>query len=326
MYIDFSDKNDGQEEYFANRTYGSYVKEDSNTVAKIKLSQYSASGWGPVYNFDFSQLSSFKIEQKVKFTGNIESGRFFLYANDGACHLYNVYADGKSVVNSAWNEVSHDCLSENNWYNIIYTVKDGKYFISVVDMQSGETVHTGGIYDLEYNTSAWKQLQYRFEGKTSDNTGTMYVDDLVVLPYTDLTEARELVVKAERSKSDEDIQSAYNAVSELSGEDYESLSERLDNIKKIRLDAMVISSVNDIKVIADIVTGSNEPTEAQVIIALYDGDRLSSVSISENKTITTNERVTASFAIDSDKEYTVKVFLLENTTNLKPIVKPFVWE
>jgi len=326
MYVDFSDKYDGQEEYFANRTYGSYVKEDTNMVAKIELSQYSASGWGPAYNFDFSLPSSFKIEQKIKYTGNVENGRFLLYANDGVCHLYNAYIDNKSVINSSWSEASHDILSENKWYNIIYNVNDDKYYISVVDVQSGETVYTGGEYTLEYDLSAWKQLQYRFEGKTSDNSGMIYVDDLVVVPYTDLIKARELVVKAERSKSDEDIQSAYEAVLKLSGEDFESLSGRVDNIQKIVLNAMVINSDNDLKVIADVTTGSNEPINVKVVMALYDGNHLSSCNISESKTITANDRVSATFEIEPNKDYTVKVFLLNDLNDLKPIINPYVWK
>ncbi len=237
VYADFADKTAGDTFSSGNgNSSAAFVQEDGNMVVKVSLTDQGAGGWGEKMHFSgrIPASTDFTVEQKVKYSGTVENGRIVLYDQGSGNHIFNVAFPAGQVMNSAWAVITPEPpMAADTWYTIRYAVdtQDSQYTILVLNTATGAQLasQTYNYADLKYDASAWQSIDYQFEGTTSDGTGALYVDDLVVTPQTPLKAARDAVVKAERSRIETDIQAAQELVGALdAGADKNALQERLD--------------------------------------------------------------------------------------------------
>ncbi len=234
VYADFSDKTSDDTFSSGNgNSSAAFIQEDGNTVVKVSLTDQGAGGWGEKMHFSgrIPASTDFTVEQKVKYSGTVANGRIVLYDQGSGNHIFNVAFPVGQVVNSAWAAITPEPpMAADTWYTIRYAVdvQGNQYTITVFNTATGESL-ASQTYVYEYDASTWQSIDYQFEGTTSDGTGALYVDDLMVTPQTPLKAARDAVVKAERSQQEADIQAAQVLVGALEqGADKNALQKRLD--------------------------------------------------------------------------------------------------
>lgn len=234
VYADFSDKTSDDTFSSGNEnSSAAFIQEDGNMVVKVSLTDQGAGGWGEKMHFSgrIPASTDFTVEQKVKYSGTVANGRIVLYDQGSGNHIFNVAFPAGQVVNSAWAAITPEPpMAADTWYTIRYAVdvQGNQYAITVFNTATGESL-ASQTYVYEYDASTWQSIDYQFEGTTSDGTGALYVDDLMVTPQTPLKAARDAVVKAERSQQEADIQAAQALVGALEqGADKNALQKRLD--------------------------------------------------------------------------------------------------
>lgn len=234
VYADFSDKTSDDTFSSGNEnSSAAFIQEDGNMVVKVSLTNQGAGGWGEKMHFSgrIPASTDFTVEQKVKYSGTVANGRIVLYDQGSGNHIFNVAFPAGQVVNSAWAAITPEPpMAADTWYTIRYAVdvQGNQYAITVFNTATGESL-ASQTYVYEYDASTWQSIDYQFEGTTSDGTGALYVDDLMVTPQTPLKAARDAVVKAERSQQEADIQAAQALVGALEqGADKNALQKRLD--------------------------------------------------------------------------------------------------
>ncbi|MBP3361539.1 MAG: hypothetical protein J6N52_11830 [Clostridia bacterium] len=322
LKVDFSDRYEGEAQRFSDYTNGSIISENGNKTAKIELTETRSEGWGPRYDIGSVLPEEFRIEQKVKYAGNINSGRIYLYAQDGNCYLYNIFFDEGKVINSSWSDSSpNGAMLPDKWYNIVYAVKGGTYRISVADAENNTVIYESPDYDFKYDSSGFTKLQYTVEGSTPDNTGCYYLDDLIVYAKNPEAQARDAVVAAERSRLESDKDKAMNMVLGINGPEKENLTERLNKIGKFNAAVNYNDCEDGIEVVSEIISGEDNSGYVQMITAVYQDNHLYSCAVSPKRRILFAGRIAETVKKPPAGNYEIRVFFWNGVSEMKPYIK-----
>ena len=235
--IDFSEYDAGYTGYFISNGTTTEIKEaGGNKYLDAVVSSEGAGGVNEIYAIPENAIgdNSFTLEQKLKFNGSFEGFEFNIDI-DGFEYYYLecITPDGNFGGYHTGGDFRYQQSGgfvQGKWYNFIlsYDKTTGKYTKSIVDVETGHTEQKTNL-DLQINPSGWKAIRYRLGGKSTDGKGVVGVDDFVLTVATDISSARNAVVKAERTKTEADVKAARSLVNALSeSADKTALSSRLD--------------------------------------------------------------------------------------------------
>ncbi len=257
LYVDYSDNAEGDTFISGDNTSGAYEQEDGNLAAKISLTATAAGVWGPEFPLSspIPQDVDFTVEQKVKYSGSVSECRIVLYARPNNDHIFNFYTAGQ-IVNSAWNGsvTPNPAMEADTWYTIRYAVDlaNSLYTVTVYNTESGQVLGSAN-WNYTYVAENWTGIQYQFNGSTPDETGALYLDDLVVTPQTPLKLARDAVVKAERSLLQVNVDAAQELVASLDENvDKSALQIRLDTAAQYAPAATAVAKAEQTRLQMDI--------------------------------------------------------------------------